>query len=317
MTSAQKWVQDLKLCHMLEITPPFLFDKNTLKHLRLPFSFHLMPVFLFALSQAAAIHWLHTIAAFLILHLLIYPASNGYNSYQDKDETSIGGLKHPPRVTKNLFYVTLFLDVIGTVLSFFISVPFAMCVLIYILISRAYSYRKLRLKKYPVMGFLTVFIFQGAFTYLMAAISINKEIDLQTIFSKANILCMTISSFFIGSVYPLTQIYQHEADKKDGVVTLSYKLGYTGTFLFSALLFAMATAILSYYFDEKHQQFSVLVFFIMMLPVIVRLFYWYHKVYRNSSAANFENTMSMNLLASSCMNIYFLILTGNNFLAWF
>src|ERR1700749_4702013 len=60
------------------------FDKSTIKHLRLHFSYHLMPVFLFALSQSNGINWNHTIIAFLILHLLIYPSSNGYNSYQDK-----------------------------------------------------------------------------------------------------------------------------------------------------------------------------------------------------------------------------------------
>lgn len=79
------------------------FDKNTVKHLRIPFSYHLMPVFLFALSQALDVDLLNACIAFLILHLLIYPSSNGYNSYQDKDETSIGGLKNPPKVSINLF----------------------------------------------------------------------------------------------------------------------------------------------------------------------------------------------------------------------
>lgn len=300
---------------MPETTSLLWLDKSTLKHLRLPFSFHLMPVFLFALSQAVAVNWQHTIAAFLILHVLIYPASNGYNSYQDKDETSIGGLKHPPQVTKNLFYVTLLFDFLGILASLFISVSFAGCVLIYVLVSRAYSYRKLRLKKYPVIGFLTVFIFQGAFTYFMASIGIQR--GWSDFFTTGNFICMIVSSLFIGSVYPLTQIYQHEADKKDGVITLSYKLGYVGTFFFSAVLFAMATMLLFYYFDEKHQRFSLLLFFIVMLPVILRLLYWYNSVQQNTTAANFENTMKMNVLASSCMNIYFLILIFNNFLAWF
>jgi len=33
------------------------FDISTIKHLRLPFSFFLMPVFLFAISQASTINW--------------------------------------------------------------------------------------------------------------------------------------------------------------------------------------------------------------------------------------------------------------------
>src|ERR1035437_2904734 len=93
--------------------PLKIFKNSTFKHLRLAFSFFLLPVFLFALSQSNHVSWSHAIIAFAILHLLIFPSSNGYNSYQDKDESSIGGLKYPPKVTKDLFYVTLLMDVTG------------------------------------------------------------------------------------------------------------------------------------------------------------------------------------------------------------
>ncbi len=292
------------------------FDKNTLKHLRVHFSFHLMPVFLFALSQAEMINWIHAAIAFLILHLLIYPSSNGYNSYQDKDETSIGGLKDPPKVSINLFFVTMLLDFIGIMLSFFVSVYFAFFVFLYVLISRAYSYRKLRLKKYALVGFLTVFFFQGAFTYLMVSSAIS-DFSFQNFFTPGNVICMTVASLFIGSVYPLTQIYQHQADRKDGVTTISYKLGYLGTFIFSSIMFAIASALLFYYFNLKHMQIALALFFIMMLPVIIRLLYWFIKVHKDNTHANFENTMTMNLMASTCMNSYFLVLILDNFYNWF
>ncbi len=155
--------------------PPDLrwLEKSTVKHLRFPFSFFLMPVFLFALSQADHIHWGQTILAFFILHILIFPSSNGYNSYQDRDETSIGGLKYPPKVTKNLYYVTLVFDATGVLAGLLVSVYFSVLVFVFILVSRAYSYRNIRLKKYPVLGFLTVFIFQGGFSYLMSASAIS------------------------------------------------------------------------------------------------------------------------------------------------
>jgi 1,4-dihydroxy-2-naphthoate polyprenyltransferase len=70
-----------------------------------------------------------------------------------------------------------------------------------------------RLKQYAVIGFLTVFLFQGAFVYLMASSAIST-FSFANFFTLNNIICMSVASFFIGSVYPLTQIYQHEADKK-------------------------------------------------------------------------------------------------------
>jgi len=284
-----------------------LFENSTFRHLRLPFSFFLLPVFLFALSQSNPVNWQHTIIAFIILHFLIFPSSNGYNSYQDKDESSIGGMKYPPKVTKNLFYITLGMDIVGVVFALFVSVYFSILVLIFILVSRAYSYRKLRLKKYAVIGFITVFLFQGAFVYMMTSIAITT-IPISQFFTLNNIICMSIASLFIGSIYPLTQIYQYEADKKDGVISISYKLGYIGTFVFSGILFAIATLLLFYYFNLKHQQFDLVLFIIMILPAAYYLTVWFNKVRNNTIHANFENTMKMNLLTSVCMNLYFAIL---------
>ena len=70
-----------------------LIHGNTIKLLRIPFSFFLMPLFLFALSQAETILPSKAIVSFFLIHFLIYPASNGYNSYIDRDEESIGGLE--------------------------------------------------------------------------------------------------------------------------------------------------------------------------------------------------------------------------------
>lgn len=292
------------------------FDKNTVKHLRLPFSFFLMPVFLFALSQADTVNWQTTIVAFVIMHLLVFPSSNGYNSFQDRDETSIGGLKHPPKVTRNLYYATLFMDIVGVLCGLFVSAYFSLLVLIFVLVSRAYSYRNVRLKKYAVIGFLTVFIFQGAFVYLMASAAIST-FSFADFFSLNNIICMSVASLFIGSIYPLTQIYQHDADKKDGVISISYKLGYIGTFIFSSILFSIAIVFLFYYFNLKHQQIAMVLFLLIMLPVVIKLGIWFSKVRKDTANANFENTMAMNLMTSACMNLYFLVLILNNYYTWF
>jgi 1,4-dihydroxy-2-naphthoate octaprenyltransferase len=292
------------------------FDKNTVKHLRLPFSFFLLPVFLFALSQSGQINWANTFLAFLILHVLVFPSSNGYNSFQDRDETSIGGLKYPPKVTTNLYYATLLIDAVALLSGLFISVYFSLMLMVFIIMSRAYSYRKIRLKKYPVIGFLTVFVFQGAFVYLMASTAING-VNWVVLFSENSIICMVISSLFIGSIYPLTQIYQHEADKNDGVISISYKLGYTGTFVFSGLLFSVAVILMFFYFSMKQQSIALIIFLLMMLPVIYKLSIWFAKVRKDTIHANFENTMELNMLTSSIMNLYFLLLIVNRYGNWF
>src|SRR5690348_14392780 len=100
----------------------FLTDKSTVKLMRIPFSYFLMPVFLFALSQVQHIDIKNAVLSFIAMHLFIYPASNGYNSYMDKDETSIGGLKNPPRPTKKLFYLSGLFDALGLLFALLVSI---------------------------------------------------------------------------------------------------------------------------------------------------------------------------------------------------
>ncbi|HJY22503.1 MAG TPA: hypothetical protein VJ279_06435, partial [Hanamia sp.] len=85
--------------------------QSTLQLLRFHFSFFLMPVYWFALSQVSDINWRDAALIFIILHLLVYPASNGYNSFMDKDTSPIGGVKNPMQPTKQLFTITLIMNV--------------------------------------------------------------------------------------------------------------------------------------------------------------------------------------------------------------
>src|SRR5206468_3862777 len=98
---------------------------------------------------------------------------------------------------------------------------------------KAYSYDKIRLKKYPFISTITVVFFQGFFTFLM--VQLGSGIPASIYFSGANLILALVSSLFLCGSYPLTQVYQHKEDRKRGDETLSLKLGLRGTFLFSAI----------------------------------------------------------------------------------
>jgi len=277
--------------------------KSTTQLLRFHFSLFLLPVYLFALSQLEKIDWSKALLIFIILHLLVYPSSNGYNSYMDRDDTPIGGLKNPLQPTKELFYTTIVMDVIAIVFSMFISLQFALCILLYILASRAYSYRRIRLKKYPIPGFLTVFLFQGALIFFTTYKGVHAGEN-----SYAIMLPCLISSLLIGALYPLTQIYQHEEDKKDGVTSISCLLGKKGTFIFSMLLFLSATFFLYLRFHQQNEVNHFYWYLLIMLPVVLFFLYWMLKVWQNEEAANFRNSLLMNVLSTICTTIFFIIL---------
>jgi len=280
-----------------------VLHRSTIQLLRFHFSIFLLPVYLFALSQLAEINWRDALIIFLVLHVLVYPSSNGYNSYMDHDETPIGGLKNPMKPTKQLFIATVLMDVVAIVVSFAISVYFAAGVLLYILASRGYSYRGIRLKKYPVIGYLTVVVFQGALVFAISYHGSSMDKTLNVPF-----LPMMAAACLIGGYYPLTQIYQHEDDRKDGIVTISMLLGKRGTFLFCGGIFAAATLLMFITFYNVDRLDAFYIFLGCMLPMVLFFVSWMRKVWKNEAEANFRNSLWMNILASCCTTICFITL---------
>ncbi len=280
-----------------------MLSSSTVKLLRLPFAIFLSPLYFFALSQVPHIHVAKAILVFVILHFLVYPASNGYNSYMDRDTESIGGIEKPPPPSRQLYLTTIVLDITAILLGFLVSPLFGLLMPLYIGASKAYSYRSIRLKKYPVIGYLTVIIFQGAFTFWLVYFGSSDEVSLSVPWQG-----MLISALLIGGFYPLTQVYQHQQDLDDGVETISYKLGYTGTFIFCAIIYLIAFLFMAQFFIAKQEEIKLALISIFFIPVIVYFIRWFVKVKKDNKAANFKNTMTMNWLAAVCTNIVFIIL---------
>lgn len=273
-------------------------------HLRVPFSFFLLPVFLFALSQSPRPDGWRAVGVLLVIHLLLYPASNAYNSYFDKDEGSIGLLETPPPVDRTLFTVAWALDLLALLIGAWIGWPFVAYLLVYGAISKAYSHPYTRLKKYPIVSWLIVSFFQGGFTYLMTLQAINN-LTLSELTQPGPLLAAGICTCNLLAVYPLTQVYQHEEDARRGDLTMSRLLGVRGTFVCAILCFAAALAGFYVYFDGKP------VFWLLplcLLPGVIFFLRWFRRVSRDVGQANFRSAMRMTFLAGLGLNGFFLTL---------
>lgn len=280
-----------------------MLSSSTIRLLRIPFSFFLSPLYFFALAQVPDIDWNKAILIFFILHFLVYPASNGYNSYMDRDTGSIGGLEKPPLPANDLFMTTIFLDAAAVLLSLVIGPIFMAAIILYIGASKAYSYRGIRIKKWPIAGYLLVIIFQGAVTFWLVYYGSGA-----TTAAFVPWQGMVICALLIGGFYPLTQIYQHRQDLEDGVQTISYKLGYRGTFVFCAIVYLLAWIFMAQFFIQRDEAGKLLLVSIFFIPIVVYFIRWFLQVIRDSQAANFRNTMIMNWLAATCTNLCFILL---------
>ncbi len=278
---------------------------HIIKHLRLPFSFFLLPIYLFALAISPNISSQGILFTFIILHIFIYPASNAYNSYFDKDEGSIGLLKKPPPVTIGLYYTSIMFDFIGIAWAWLISPQFAVLVFIYGMASKAYSHPGIRLKKRPFAGWFVAGFFQGVFTFYMAYVGINN-FSLATSLSWKVILPGLLTSLFLWGSFPMTQIYQHNEDGRRGDKTLSIILGIKGTFIFTLIMFIVATAGFQYYFFTFHTSKIAYAFLLFMLPTVVYFLLWFARVLKDEKHANFGWTMGLNFLSALCLNAFFI-----------
>lgn len=254
----------------------------------------LAPVFLFAASDGEHTRgfWLAAVCQFLCL----YPASHGFNSFYDRDEGSIAGVKSPPKVEGELIWVALGLDVVGLGIAAFVSWEYFVLVLVYGLVSKAYSHPWTRWKAKPWFGWLVVSVFQGAVTYVMSYVAVHElpvpGLDFEQWFASG------ITTLWIASSYPLTQIYQHTEDSRRGDKTLSLWLGVNGTFAFTAIGFVCAQACLAVWagiFSHWNLFWCIQAGF---LPSALYFLWW-----SRSGRPRFENAMAMSWLSATGVNI--------------
>jgi 4-hydroxybenzoate polyprenyltransferase len=279
--------------------------RRALALLRIPFSLFLMPIFWFGLSALREpFCWGRAAAVFGILHLLVYPASNGYNSFYDKDEGSIGGLKAPPKVTPELLHLVWLFDALALGCSLLLGWPFAGLVLIYLLVSKAYSYEGIRLKKYPLVSTVVVVLFQGAFTFLLTQVGVGAP--LAQLSEPTNLLLALVSTLFLCGSYPLTQIYQHQEDAQRGDRTLSLRLGIRGTLVFAAGGLLVGALAMSLAYWLRGEERNILIFLGATGPVVALFSRWVWLAWHDPAHANFEWTMRMNIVSSLCLSAAFI-----------
>lgn len=287
--------------------------------MRIPFSYFLLPVFLFSLVISPNVSEKALLWTLIIVHIFLYPASNGYNSYFDRDEKSIGGLKNPPPVSKGLYYLALLFDALALVLGYLeINLTFVIMLFIYGLVSKAYSHPSIRLKKYPVIGWLAAGLFQGIFTFVMCYIGINK-FSLENIWKSSVLIPGALCSLMLWANYPMTQIYQHDEDGKRGDQTFSRMLGIRGTFYFVAGVFGLVTLGFVFYFKAFFSIRYALTFIAALFPVVLYFVYWFLISLKDESKVNYSHTMWLNFISATSLNSFFIyvFLYANNYIQLF
>ena len=189
-------------------------------HLRLPFQLTLAPIFLWgALLSGGAWRW-QTLAAFLSLHLFLYPAATAFNSAYDKDEGPIGGLEAPPPVPDGLLGFSISLAAAGVVLAVPAGGAFLLCYALAAGWTAAYSHPATRWKAGPVSSALAIALGQGAIGFAAGWVAAAP-----LAFNGPFVAGAASAALTALGLYPLTQVFQVDEDRARGDRTLAVTLG--------------------------------------------------------------------------------------------
>lgn len=270
--------------------------KQVASHLRIPFSWRLLPIALFSLSQTEHPRF-HGWALILLLAIVVYPASHAFNSYYDADEGSIGGLEFPPPAPSILLPLSWILDATGLALALLLGESATIGMLAYTAASKAYSHPYTRWKARPIWGWIVVSFFQGSWIFLVVQGTCSGTSLWNAATAPGTGWAMVLSFLLIGAGYPLTQIYQHREDRQRGDQTISLILGIRGTYFF-CLMAAGALQCVAIPFFLGLSPLHLLLFELGLLPgaaLLLRNSYLKKNSYASANAFSFWGATAMNV----------------------
>jgi 4-hydroxybenzoate polyprenyltransferase len=180
---------------------------------------------------------------FLNVHVFLFGGATAYNSYWDKDEGPIGGLKNPPKMTRWMHSVSLLFMYVGWIWAYQTGTVYFLIYGFSLLLFWLYSTPHARWKGNPHLSLLAIGLSTGLNSVLLGALASGGALTFILILSALG------ASLVLLSLYPVSQIYQFEEDSKRGDNTFARHYGiksvkkfflytyFTGLLLLSAGLY--------------------------------------------------------------------------------
>ncbi|MDF3067780.1 MAG: UbiA prenyltransferase [Polyangiaceae bacterium] len=169
---------------------------------------------------------------FLAFHVFLYGGITAYNSFYDRDEGPVGGLRQPPAVTAPLLGFSLAVQLVGLALTLLVGWQLAALYVIVMVLSVAYSHPRFRWKARPLLSLLVVALGQGAVGFRAGWLCAATP-PLPLLSSYEGLLGMGAAILLTTGFYPLSQLYQIDEDRQRGDLTFAVTYGAKASFHFS------------------------------------------------------------------------------------
>ncbi|MES1186704.1 MAG: UbiA family prenyltransferase [Myxococcales bacterium] len=207
--------------------------KSLFVHLRLHYQLvFLSPLFAWGFALGGGVFSWRAVLGFVAFHVFLYGGITAYNSYYDRDEGPVGGLRKPPPVTPALLGFSVGMQLIGLALSVVVAWQLALLYGVVMLLSIAYSHPAFRWKARPLLSVAVVAFGQGGIGFgagwLCAATPVAPLWS-----SLDGGLGLLAAILLTTGFYPLSQLYQLDEDRRRGDFTFSVVFGPKVAFRFA------------------------------------------------------------------------------------
>lgn len=188
---------------------------------------------------APEMDWSAFIIQFVNVHLLLFGGATAFNSYWDKDEGPVGGLKNPPSMTRWMWFASILLQALGLLVAVLSGFLFVFVYVASMILFWLYSSPVTRWKAYPVKSLMVIGISTGTNSMLMGYLAAGQSTPGSWV-----LLASAGTALVILSLYPTSQIYQLEQDKIRGDQTFAVKYGIKGVKNFFTVSYAAGILLL-------------------------------------------------------------------------
>ncbi|MBO6586978.1 MAG: UbiA prenyltransferase family protein [Gracilimonas sp.] len=227
---------------------------NFIIHLRLHYQFFILSGgYLIAALFVDAVAWDQFWLQFINVHVLLFGGATAYNSWWDKDEGPIGGLKSPPKMNTWMWPASLIMQYAGLGWAITVGWNYAIIYAVSMLFFWLYSTPLARWKGKPILSIVAIGISTGTNSFFLGYLAAGAY----PISISEDIIALGVAAIIL-SLYPVSQIYQTDEDEGRGDRTFAVRFGLKGVKWFFAILFLLGATLLSVLLDHQNEQLGMI-----------------------------------------------------------
>jgi 4-hydroxybenzoate polyprenyltransferase len=282
------------------------------RHLRLGFNLVLSPIYLWGVWLAGGtLADGRVLLGWLALHVFLYGGTTAFNSYYDRDEGPIGGMRHPPPVARGLLWWSLGVQAAGLPLAWLVGPAFFAAWLVLFVVASAYSHPATRWKARPGSALAAVALGQGGVGFLAgwwAVAPATAGLEALADVTRPEVLVGVLTTaLLLSGLYVVSQAYQTAEDRRRGDLTLPVLWGPGRALRWAALVSALGVLLMTAVVSARIGPLWAAPIPLGALVVGVAWWRWAERFDEEALDTNYRTAMRIARVGGGALSAYLLV----------